>query len=361
MHRHNIGVSKKVTNNPALKESSAKKRLLEPIEKEVDNLFLSKFYERLDRFTKDVFVDFIRSCKTIEPRKSEGIRSSLVEDGLIRSVEFFADESSAQHGPTTFGSLGDFESFMSSLPLTKDIYNLFDNGVFVKGSGFLQTKRTKKVKRFPSCAIRDVPRPSTPLRGLSPTKENLVKGKEVVSEESSEGESYRSYTDDLILPPQVTNVSYGSIPINVSHFYEILKDFIVKSHKLALLGENRPLVYEACLEVTHSQLESLNEEYGKLVRDISFMKNSLNILDGEINKLETSLSLLQTRRATEAQTLNKHESTLIHTSQKLLALKIEFDDLKSSADCALAEEKVHSEDSEKLKKAMEALNNQFFL
>ncbi|KAL3498174.1 hypothetical protein ACH5RR_040906 [Cinchona calisaya] len=45
-----------------------------------------------------------------------------------------------------------------------------------------QTKRTKKVKRFPSCGIRDEPRPSTLLRDLSPTFENLVRGKEVVSE-----------------------------------------------------------------------------------------------------------------------------------------------------------------------------------
>ncbi|KAL3527645.1 hypothetical protein ACH5RR_012301 [Cinchona calisaya] len=150
-------------------------------------------------------------------------------------------------------------------------------------------------------------------------------------------------------------------PINISHFYEILKDFIVKSHKLALLRENRLLAYEPRLEVTRSQLESLNKEYEKLVQDISSVKNSLNVLDGEINKLETSLSLLQTCGAVEAQTLNKHESTLIRTSQKLLALKIEFDDLKSSADHALAEEKVHSEDSEKLKKAMEALKNQLLL
>ncbi|KAL3533383.1 hypothetical protein ACH5RR_006904 [Cinchona calisaya] len=110
------------------------------------------------------------------------MRSSLVEDGLNRSVEFFADESSSQHGPTTFGSLDDLESLMSSLPSTKDICNYFDNGVFVKGNGFLQTKRTKKVKRLPSCGIRDKPRPLTPLRDLSPTNENLVRGKEVVSE-----------------------------------------------------------------------------------------------------------------------------------------------------------------------------------
>ncbi|KAL3513849.1 hypothetical protein ACH5RR_026566 [Cinchona calisaya] len=185
-------VSKKVTNNPALKKSSAKKRLLEPTEKKVDDLFLSKFYERLDRFTKDLSMDFIRSGKTIDPRQSKGMRSSLVEDGLIHSVEFSANESSSQHGPTTFGSLDDIESFMSSLPSTKDIHNLFDNGVFVKGSGFLQTKRTKNEKRFPSCGIHDEPRPSTPLRDLSRTNENLVRGKKVISENvdkiSSKGE-----------------------------------------------------------------------------------------------------------------------------------------------------------------------------
>ncbi|KAL3502428.1 hypothetical protein ACH5RR_036877 [Cinchona calisaya] len=130
-------VSKKATNNPALKKSLAKKCLLEPIENELDDLFLSKFYELLDRFTKDLFVDFIQSDKTIDPRQPEGMRSYLVKDGLIHSVELFADESSAQHGPTTFASLDDLESFMSSLPSTKDIYNLFDNGVFVKGSSFL--------------------------------------------------------------------------------------------------------------------------------------------------------------------------------------------------------------------------------
>ncbi|KAL3519920.1 hypothetical protein ACH5RR_018069 [Cinchona calisaya] len=129
---------KKATNNPALKKSSAKKRLLEPSEKEVDDLFLSKFYEWLDCFTKDLSVDFIRS--------------------------------------------DDLESFKSSLPSTKDIYNLFDNGVFVKGNSFLQTKRTKKVKKIPSCGIHNEPRPSTPLRDLSPTNENFVRGKEVVSE-----------------------------------------------------------------------------------------------------------------------------------------------------------------------------------
>ncbi|KAL3520011.1 hypothetical protein ACH5RR_018160 [Cinchona calisaya] len=160
----------------------AKKRLLEPTEKEVDDLFLSKFYERLDRFTKDLSVDYIESGKTIDPRQSEGMHTSLVEDELIHSVEFPIDESSSQNGPTTFGSLDDLESYMSSLPSTKDIYNLFANGVFVKGSDFLWTKRTKKVKRFPSCGIRDEPRPSTLLGDLSPTNKNLVRGKEVVFE-----------------------------------------------------------------------------------------------------------------------------------------------------------------------------------
>ncbi|KAL3529071.1 hypothetical protein ACH5RR_008393 [Cinchona calisaya] len=150
-------------------------------------------------------------------------------------------------------------------------------------------------------------------------------------------------------------------PISVSHFYEILKDFIVKSHELAFLGENQSLAYEAWLEVTHSQLESLNEKYGKHVQHVPSMKNSLNVLDGEIKKLETSLSLLQTCRAVEAQTLNKHESILINTSQKILALKTEFDDLKSSADRALAEEKVHNADLEKFKKGVEALKNQLLL
>ncbi|KAL3512730.1 hypothetical protein ACH5RR_025447 [Cinchona calisaya] len=152
-------VSKKVTNKPVSKKTSAKKHLLELTEKEVDDVFLSKFYEQLDRFTKDLAVDFIRS-------------------------------------------------------------------------------------------------------------------------ESSEGS------------------------INVSHFSKILKDFIVKSHELALLGENRLLAYEARLEVTRSQLESLNEEHGKPVQDVSSMKNSLNVLDREINKQETNLSLLQTCCATEFQTLN---------------------------------------------------------
>ncbi|KAL3522813.1 hypothetical protein ACH5RR_015647 [Cinchona calisaya] len=271
------------------------------------------------------------TCKTIDPRQSEGMHLSLVEDRLICSVEFFVDESSAQHGPTIFGSLDDFESFMSSLPSTKDIYNLFDNGVFVEGSGFLQTKRTKKVKRFPSCGIRDEPRASIPLRDLFPTNENLVRGKEVVSESvdkisSNDKEFFHleDETDDELFdyaplndgtPDSVTSQQdpgtmikeankvlkfLANSPINVSHFYEILKDFIVKSHKLKLLGENRSLAYEARLEVTCSQLESLNQGQGKLVQDISSMKNSLNVLDGEINKLETNLSLLQTRRVAEA-------------------------------------------------------------
>ncbi|KAL3537834.1 hypothetical protein ACH5RR_001200, partial [Cinchona calisaya] len=54
-------VRKKATNNPTLKKSSSKKRLLEPTEKEVEDLFLSKFYERLHRFTKDLSMDFVRS------------------------------------------------------------------------------------------------------------------------------------------------------------------------------------------------------------------------------------------------------------------------------------------------------------
>ncbi|KAL3516172.1 hypothetical protein ACH5RR_023074 [Cinchona calisaya] len=107
------------------------------------------------------------------------MRSSSVEDHL---VEFPTDESFSQHGPTTFSSLDDLESFMSYPPSTKDIYNLFDNGVFVKGSGSLQTKKTKEVKRFTSCGIHDEPRPLTLLRDFSPTNENLVRGKEVVYE-----------------------------------------------------------------------------------------------------------------------------------------------------------------------------------
>ncbi|KAL3518957.1 hypothetical protein ACH5RR_021546 [Cinchona calisaya] len=91
------------------------------------------------------------------------------------------------------------------------------------------------------------------------------------------------------------------------------------------------------------------------------MKNSLNVLDEDITKLEMNLSLLQTRHAAKAQTLNKHEFTLIHTSQKLLALKIELDDLKSSTDRAITEEKIDNEDSEKLNKAVEALKNQLLL
>ncbi|KAL3497662.1 hypothetical protein ACH5RR_040394 [Cinchona calisaya] len=150
-------------------------------------------------------------------------------------------------------------------------------------------------------------------------------------------------------------------PLNISHFYKILKDLIVKSLELALLRENQPLAFEARIEVTHSQLESLNEEHGKLVQEIPSMKNLLNILDEKINNLETSLSLLQTRRVAEVQTLNKNESTLINTSQKVFALKTEFDGLKSSANRSLAEEKVHNKDSEKLKKAMEALKNQLLL
>ncbi|KAL3538217.1 hypothetical protein ACH5RR_001583 [Cinchona calisaya] len=74
------------------------------------------------------------------------LMSRPVEDGSIRSVEFPSDESSSQHGPTTFGSLDDLESFMSFLPSTKDIYNLFDSSVFIKGSGILQTKRNIKGK-----------------------------------------------------------------------------------------------------------------------------------------------------------------------------------------------------------------------
>ncbi|KAL3509683.1 hypothetical protein ACH5RR_029084 [Cinchona calisaya] len=244
------------------------------------------------------------------------MHSSLVKYGLIRSVEFPSNESCSQHGPTTFGSLDYLESFMSSLPSTKDIYNLFDNGVFFKGSGFLQIKRTKKAKRFSSCGIHDEPRPSTPLGDLSPTNENSVRGIEVVSK-------------------------------------------IVD--KISSKGENQSLAYEARLKVTCSQLESINEEYGKLVQDDSSMNNSLNVLDGEINKFEMSLSLLQTHRAAKAQTLSKHESTLINTSRKLLALKIEYNDLKSSADHAFAKEKVHSVDLEKLNKAVKALKNQLLL
>ncbi|KAL3514712.1 hypothetical protein ACH5RR_027429 [Cinchona calisaya] len=142
-------------------------------------------------------------------------------------------------------SSDDLESFMSSLPSSKDIYNSFNNDVFVKGSGFLQMKRTKK-------------------------------GKEIFHLEDETNDELFDYT--LLndgTPDSVTTQQ----------------------------GENQQLEYEACLEATHSQLESLTEEHGKLVQDISSMKNSLNVLDGEINKLETNLSLLQTRRAAEAQTL----------------------------------------------------------
>ncbi|KAL3502457.1 hypothetical protein ACH5RR_036906 [Cinchona calisaya] len=148
------------------------------------------------------------------------------------------------------------------------------------------------VKRFPSCGIRDEPHHSTLLRHLSPTDENLVEGKEVISESvdkiSSKGKEifyHEDETDDELfdytplndgtldsvtaqqdpgtMVKEVNNVLKFLVngPMNVSHFYEILKDFIVKSHKLALLGENRPLAYEPHSEITRSQLESLNEEH----------------------------------------------------------------------------------------------------
>ncbi|KAL3519965.1 hypothetical protein ACH5RR_018114 [Cinchona calisaya] len=152
----------------------------------------------------------------------------------------------------------------------------------------------------------------------------------------SKRESFRSYIDDLILQPPVTNVSYASM----QEFLTIAAQ-IVKSNFLNQLFSMNPL------------------DQGTMIKEAN--NNSLNILDGEINKLKMSLSLLQTRRVVEAQTLNKHESTLINTSKNLLALKTKFHDLKSSADSALAEENVHNEDLEKLKKAVKALKNQLLL
>ncbi|KAL3534707.1 hypothetical protein ACH5RR_003168 [Cinchona calisaya] len=102
----------------------------------------------LDHFTKNLSVDFIRSGKTANPRQSKGMLSSLVEDGFSRSVEFPSNESFSQHGPTSFSSLDDLESFMSLLPSIEAIHNLFNNGIFVKGSGFLQTKESKRRRDF---------------------------------------------------------------------------------------------------------------------------------------------------------------------------------------------------------------------
>ncbi|KAL3537835.1 hypothetical protein ACH5RR_001201 [Cinchona calisaya] len=234
------------------------------------------------------------------------MRSSLVEDRQIRSVEIPIDESSSQHGPTTFGSLDDLESFISSLPSTKDIYNLFDSGIdkiSSKGKEIFHLEDETNDELFNY----------TPLNDGTP-------------------DSVTARQDPGTMLKEANNVLkfLANSPTNVSHFYD-MKDFIFKSQELALLGENRLLAYEARLEVTRSQLESLNEEHGKLVQDISSMKKSLNVLDREIN------------------------------NQKLHAMKTKLDELKSSANHALAKEKVHSEDLEKLKKAVEALKNQLLL
>ncbi|KAL3523141.1 hypothetical protein ACH5RR_015975 [Cinchona calisaya] len=257
------------------------------------------------------------------------MRSSLVEDGLIRSFEFHTDESSSQHGPTTFGFLDDLESFMSSVPSNKGIYNLF-----YRGKEICHLENETDDELFDYAPLND----STPYSMTA-------------QQESSEGESCRSHIDDLILPLQVINVSYGSMQ-------EILTTAAqaVKSNFLNYLFSMNPLDSGTIVKEANNVIKFLSN-----IPDVSSMKNLLNILDGEINKLETSLPLIQTRCAAEAQTLNKHESILINPKQKLLALKIEFDDLKSSPNRALAEEKVHSEDSEKLTKAVEALKNQLLL